>query len=277
MIYDSSRNNHPYLVSHTKLTAFRLLWSFVLVINLCLTCCFSQEKNVSDNVAVVLERHKVAYIVAQPEGALERRMVEYLSGYLTQVTIAPAVTVSSIEEVPAVMPAIIVSNKKVQWPLSGTIAGPSDEAYMLKTSKVNGHNVAAVAGASAKGLKRGLQRLIIASQQKPEALVIPSLNLAESPWILKREWTLCAWEPSHVRGVFRNNHVDPRFNIYSYSKDELAHYVEMFDWFGFSGCQLTETCLYYTAFGSKDAAQEWLGYIILKSAVEVQPEGEGEG
>ena len=205
-----------------KLTAIRLLWAFVLVTNLCLVCCFSQEKDASDNGTVVFEHQKAAYIVAQPEGALERRMVEYLAGYLTRVTGVPALTVRSIDEVPAGMAAIVVSNSKVQWPLSGALAGHSDEAYMLKTGKVNGHSIAAVVGASAKGLKRGLQRLVILSQQKPEALVIPSLNLTEAPWISQREWTLCPWEPSHVRGVFRNNHVDPRFNIYAYSKDELC-------------------------------------------------------
>lgn len=216
----------------------------------------------SINETVSFAHQKVAYIVAQPESPLEQHIVKYLANYLTQVTGVPASIVGTLWAVPDSTAAIVVSNGKVKWPFDGTISSYSDEAYRLKTGTVAGRRIAAVIGASQKGVKRGVQRLIILSRQEPSALIIPPLNLTEQPWIAQREWTLCAWEPSRVRGVFRNNNVDGRLNIYAFDKDKLARYVAMYDWFGYSGCQLMETCATYAAFGSKEAAQEWLGEVI---------------
>jgi hypothetical protein len=56
-----------------------------------------------------------------------------------------------------------------------------------------------------------------------------------------------------VRGVFVNPYADERMNIWQYSGPQIAQYVEMYDWFGFSGIQLMETSYSYGILGSVEA------------------------
>jgi hypothetical protein len=129
------------------------------------------------------------------------------------------------------------------------------EAFALETGKTGNHSVVVAAGKTERGLKRTVQRLILKSEQSEHGLMIPDLHLSESPWIPQREWTICPWVPELVRGVYANPNADKRLNIWLYSDEQIARYVEMFDWFGFSGCQLMETCYSYGALGSPEAFQ----------------------
>jgi len=104
-------------------------------------------------------------------------------------------------------------------------------------------------------LKRAVRRLILSSEQAESGLAIPELHLSESPWIAQREYALCPWVPEFVRGVYSAPNPDQRLDIWLYSDEQIARYVEMFDWFGFSGCQLMETCYSYGAMGSPEAFQ----------------------
>ena len=67
----------------------------------------------------------------------------------------------------------------------------SPEAFALETGRAENHSVVVAAGNTERGLKRAVQRLILASEQAERGLTIPELHLTESAWIPQREWTLC--------------------------------------------------------------------------------------
>lgn len=108
-------------------------------------------------------------------------------------------------------------------------------------------------GATDRRLKRAVQRLIIASRQEDGGLSFPDAALAGKPWIPQREWALCPWAPQHVRGVFLNPYADNRMDIWQSGDMQLARYVDLFDWLGFSGVQLIETTYNWGVMGSADA------------------------
>lgn len=198
-------------------------------------------------------RNTQAYIVASPETELEKKALAWLNAYVEAVTYSKPQVVSAVAHVPKNNPAIILANSKVKLPFKPEVPQGSDEAYALVTKD----RFVVAAGRTDKGLKRAIQRLIMDSRQEENALVIPHTDLKEKPWIENREWTICSWTPENVRGVFHNPMVDRRLNIYRFSDERLTSYVEMFDWLGFSGCQLMETCNNYSNFGSIEAAQAW--------------------
>lgn len=231
----------------------------VLVIGLLLSA-FSQAKPPHYQAAGTVVNFtigKPAYVVASPKTALEKRVTQWLSSYMQKVLKAPVRTVSSIKAVPAKMPAIILASHP-DAALKLTISTKSEEAFALKSVIVNTHPAVIAAGNTELGLKRAVQRLIIKSEQHAPGLVIKPLNLSETPWIPQREWANCPWAPDKVRRSFNNPEVDKRNNIWLYSDQQIADYVEMFDWFGFSGSQLLETCANYGAMGSPEAFQDRL-------------------
>ncbi|MHB0999433.1 MAG: hypothetical protein ACYC27_09325 [Armatimonadota bacterium] len=209
------------------------------------------------NPSVEFIRGETSYVVAVPRTKLEKRVTDRLTVYITKVLGKPVVTVRSLDNVPADAPAILLVNREVRSPVKLSIPKGSDEAFALTTAQVGGRSLVTVGGKTDKGLKRAVQKLIINSRQEDGSLVIPSMNLSEAPWIPMREWTVCPWEPSFVRGVFHNPYADKRFNLYLYDNERLSNYVEMFDWFGFSGAQIMETCYNYQSMGSIEAAQNW--------------------
>ncbi len=208
-------------------------------------------------VGVTFPRGSTAYIVASPRTALEKRITGRLGDYVHRVLGRPAKTVRSLDQVGRGANAIFLVGGDVKSPVKIASPGKHPESFALATGKVGGRQVVVARGRTERGLKRAVQRLILASLQTPDTLVIPELNLSEEPWIEHREWTICPWEPSFVRGVFHNPYADKRLNIYLYSQERMSDYVEMFDWFGFSGCQLMDTCYTYRALGSMDAAADW--------------------
>jgi hypothetical protein len=127
----------------------------------------------------------------------------------------------------------------------------------LLLSKISDEREMIVAeGLSEKGIKRAIQKLIIKSEQRVDGLYFEEMNITSSPWISKREWTLTPWAPEIVRRSFNNPNADKRNDIWLYGETQLASYVDMFDWFGFSGVQLMETVANYGILGSSVAFQD---------------------
>ncbi len=194
-----------------------------------------------------------AYVVARPVTALERRVTDRLNDYISKVIGAPVSVVADLANVPAGAPAIILSTNGLGLSSDLVVPADSPEGFALETRHLDGHEVIIAAGQTDRGLKRAVQRLVIGSEQRAPGLVLPKVRVAERPWIPRREWTLCAWSPELVRGVFNNPNADKRMNVWLYSDRQVAAYVEMFDWFGFSGSQLMDTVANYAAVGSREA------------------------
>jgi hypothetical protein len=58
--------------------------------------------------------------------------------------------------------------------------------------------------------------------------------------------------------VFVSPHAVKRKDIFRYCDQRLADYVAMYDWFGFSGVQLLDSCYNYPVWGSVEAFQDRL-------------------
>jgi hypothetical protein len=203
-----------------------------------------------------------AHIVAQPATDLERRVTAQLADYVSRVLRAPVRIVPDLAAVPVGIPAILLTANGRG--LSPGLAIPQDspESFALETRRMDGREIVVAAGRTDRGLKRAVQRLVIRSEQRPPGLVIPPLQLAERPWIARREWTLCAWSPELVRGIFSNPQADQRMNVWRYDEAQVAAYTDMFDWFGFSGAQLMGTVANYATAGSAAAYHDRLRLFI---------------
>ena len=206
---------------------------------------------------VVFPRGATAHIVASPQNALQRRLLNRLSDYVSRVLRKTPRVTDTLDQVPANAPVILLSSGTghPRLPISPPAASP--EGYALLTTQLNGHAVVAAIGASDRGLKRAIQRIVIESRQEAAAMVFPEMKRIESPWIPHREWTVCPWTPLQVRGVFANPNADRRLDITLYGEQQLADYAEMLDWFGYSGCQMMETSYSYGVLGSIAAFQSW--------------------
>jgi hypothetical protein len=203
---------------------------------------------------------ETAYIVADAGSTtnLQARITGHLVEYLSKVLGKPAQVVSRLDAVPAKASAIVLSAGGANAPFGITVPQKSPEPYTLQTRTEKAHAIVVAAGNTDTGLKRAVQRLVLKSEQRSPGLVIPDLQVAESPWMPRREWALCSWSPESVRGVFYNPYVDKRLNVWLYSNEQIARYVEMFDWFGFSGCQLLESCNSFADRGSPENFQSLL-------------------
>jgi hypothetical protein len=200
---------------------------------------------------------KPAYIVAVPKTALEKRITERLFVYLEKVLGTPPRIVSDIRLVPGKMPAIILSSDQ-GLAVSNNVPKNSPEAFALVTKVIASHPVTIASGYTELGLKRAVQRLILKSEQREPGLIISDLHLSESPWIPKREWTFPNWTPQFARGVFQNPNADLRPNIWLYGDQQLSNYIEMLDWFGFSGGQFGGSTYGYAINGSREAYRDRL-------------------
>ncbi len=184
---------------------------------------------------------KPVHVAATPRSDVERRTLDSLAAYARGVT---GVDVKIAGAAPRGTPAIRLVR-------SAGDANQSEKYRLL--SDGNGVTVEAATG---RGLRRGVQRLIMRSLQTNGDLVIPDIDETRSPWIPERQWALCPWTPRDVRGAFVNPWADNRMNLFLFSDEALERYVEMFDWFGFSGVQLLETSYNYGVFGSPEAFQD---------------------
>lgn len=224
--------------------------------NVCICQNFKKDNNeISGGVHFVYGNP--VYIVAIPKTALQIKITERLSTYISKVLGKPARIVAGIEQVPANISAIILSPNYAK-PLPLGRAKNSPEGFMLETKNIGSHKVVLANGSTELGLKHAVQKLILKSVQRNHGLVIPEMHLSESPWIEKREWAVCPWSPNLVRGVFTNPFADKRLNIWLYSDEQIANYVDMFDAFGFSGCQLLESASSYGVMGSPEAFRDRL-------------------
>jgi len=194
---------------------------------------------------------KSAHIVANPATPLEKRITDRLAEYLFKVLKQKTKVLKTLADVPSGSPAIVLSSKS-----SASISSSSAEAFTIETKIAGKHQLVLATGKTEQGLKRAVQRLVLKSEQRAPGLVIPELHLSETPWIPEREWTIPTWAPDRVRRSFSNPAVDKRLNIWLYGDQQIKDYVEMFDWFGFNGCQLTESSANYAAMGSVEAFQD---------------------
>jgi hypothetical protein len=201
--------------------------------------------------------------VAAPQTELEQHLLSRLSAYLTRVLIERPVVVRRLDEVRPGRPAILLSAQESPVALPFELAEQAPEAWGLATLDVQGHPLVVAVGRSDRGLKRAVQRLIIESRQERAALVVPETSRTAAAWIPHREWTVCPWTPLFVRGMFVNPHADRRLDMTLYSDRQLADYVEMMDWFGYSGCQIMETSYSYGVFGSIEGFQDWQRRLAL--------------
>ncbi len=208
--------------------------------------------------AVQFARGEPAYVVAQPKTELERRMTGRLADYVGKVLGATPRIVPELAALPGGAPAILLSADGHGLSSGLTVRDDSAEAFALETRVVEGHAIVVAAGRTDRGLKRAVQRLVLKSEQRAPGLVIPDLRVTEAPWIPRREWSAPMWSPEFVRGVFSNPNADKRLNIWLYGDAQIERYVEMFDWFGYSGGQLHETASAYAMFGSAEATQSRL-------------------
>jgi hypothetical protein len=235
----------------TGLLPLTLMLSSIMVFT-SVNTCFA---NSSDTI-VRFPVGATAYIVAKPASELQKRICFRLVDYMGKVIKAPVNVVADLRNVPSKAPAIILSIDYNKLSLANPNA--SSEAFTLETRLLNSHPVVMATGKTESGLKQAVQRLIIKTEQKETALSIPDLHITESPWIPRREWTLCSWDPTFVRGVFHNPNVDKRVNVFLYSDRQIEDYVNMFDAFGFSGCQLMESANSYATFGSAEGYENRL-------------------
>ncbi len=208
--------------------------------------------------AVNFPAGKSAYIVASPASPLEKRTVGQLTDYLTAVLHKEAKVVPSLRLVPASASAIILTSTGQMNPWGAKPPASAPEGFALITGKSSRHAVVIAVGDTDRGLKRAIQQLVLQSRQDETELVIPELNLSEKPWIPQREWALCPWVPWNVRGTYVNPYADERVNVYKFTDAELSRYVDMFDWFGFSGAQLIEGANSWSYAGSVEAYQDEL-------------------
>ena len=229
---------------------------FISIIKLSLTVIAFFSAVGSCFGAVDFSVGKTAYIVASPKSPLEKRTVVQLSTYLGSVLHKEATVVSSIRSVPASTPAIILTLTGQSNPLHASAPPNAPEGFAVATGTANQSPVVVAVGNTDRGLKRAVQRLVIRSRQTQNELEIPELNLAEKPWIPQREWALCPWVPWNVRGTYVNPYADQRVNIYKFTDSQQSRYVEMFDWFGFSGAQLIEGANSWSYFSSVEAYQD---------------------
>ncbi len=223
--------------------------------NLFVVCVFFLTSVTACLAEIRFPHGSTPYVVAVPVTNLDERIVNDLTDYLQRVLKKSAHVVRSLAEVPAASPAIVLSSKPLRSPASLSAPPGSVESYAISTTSADGRQLVLAVGSTDRGLKRAVQRLIILSQQQSDALIIPTLEVSEKPWIAEREWTVCPWVPQYVRGAFVNPYADNRMNIWLYSDDQLAKYAAMYDWFGFSGAQLMDTCYSYAVMGSPEAFQ----------------------
>jgi hypothetical protein len=165
----------------------------------------------------------------------------------------PPAVVQSVAQVPGGQAAIVLGPIGEEISVPAVPPANSPEAFAIASGTSKGRHIIVVAGATDRGVSRGVQRLVLRSRQASGGLEFPDLNVAEKPWIAEREWALCPWVPRHVRGVFVNPYADNRMDIFRYSDGQLANYVAMYDWFGFSGVQLLDTSYSYGVMGSPEA------------------------
>ena len=213
--------------------------------------------------SITFNRDKPAHVVCPAPGEQARASVARLTDYMGRVLAVPVRVVGSLQSVPANAPAVVVLAGDAASEPGLPKLGPSPESFSLTTRKKDGHPVVVVHAATEAGLPFAVQRLILRSRQESEGLVIPDIeSTVESPWIERRQWTVCPWTPHLVRGVFVNPYADRRMDIHSYGPEQLNDYVAMMGSFGFNGCQLMETCYNYAVFGSVQADQEWQRMLI---------------
>ena len=203
--------------------------------------------------AVRIPHGQTAWIVVSPASDLERRTLAQLARYVKAVVDSEPKVAAQLSDVPRGTAALALLHAQESSPLPCQPPAGSPEAFCIAGGTVDARPVIVLKGAGDRGLKRAVQRLVMASRQADGGLEFPDAPVAEKPWIPEREWALNPGVPQHVRGVFVNPFADNRLDIWLFGDKQLANYVDMFDWFGFSGVQLIESSYSYGVQGSPEA------------------------
>ena len=198
------------------------------------------------------------YVVAVPKCDLDKRVVSWLTSYLKKVLKEEPQIVGELSRVPGTEPAIILARSDEVSIEGLAVPAGSAEAFALASGDMGKHQVVVALGKEAQGLKRAVQKLVVRSRQTAAGLEFPLLNLAERPWIPEREYALCCWVPRYSPGAFVNPYADERMNVLLYGKQQRDAYIDMFDWFGFSGIQLLDVCFNFDLFGSVEGYHDRL-------------------
>lgn len=201
-----------------------------------------------------------AYVVSALDSDLEKRWTAQLVSYLGEVLRAPAAVVPTVDDVPVGESAIVLERgfAGVSGALKIPLRSHTDEDFALLSSERSGHPVLIAAAAEPNGMRRAIQRIIISSQQHPQALTFPRVAKFFTPWIESREFEPSAWQPNYVRAKFWNPAVDARLDYQAYDDEQLMRYIGMFDWFGFNGIRVEDGAWQWAIFGTQESAGDFV-------------------
>lgn len=79
---------------------------------------------------------------------------------------------------------------------------------------------------------------------------------AENPWIKEREATVCTWKVDYNRGLISNMNASLLADFISMSDRQLASYVKMMKFCGFTGIQVTDMVSAWRASGSWETVHD---------------------
>lgn len=231
-------------------------------------CGATPANPTSERGSLQFARGAPPHLVATPGSDIERRYLEAFSRYLTAVAGKPAQTVASLDQVPAGEPAIRfqIGYEGVPAAVAAQVRQHTDEDYALATLSEKGHAVILAAAAQPNGIRRAVQKLMIASQQGATGIAFPIANAFHTPWMEQREFQPVTWSPTRVRGKFTNPAVDPRVDYHRYTDEQLDEYVAAYDWFGYNGVRVEEGAWQYGIFGSIEGEQEFVKRVATAAA-----------
>jgi hypothetical protein len=211
----------------------------------------------AENPLLLGKQSRSPLIVDTVRSPLTKAVVGRLSEYLhlclkTKPRIVDRVPTSGSE------PLIVLGRIDLARTYEVPLPPPGDaEAFSLNTRTVL-RTMVIVSGATDKGIKRGVQRLILLTKQDSGSLLLPPLRIADKPWKSSREFTVDNWRPDNVRLLFANRLADKRLDFYRLGDAQKARYIWMMDDLGFNGVQFNDDPHSWSENGSIEAYQEML-------------------
>ncbi|MBP1996083.1 hypothetical protein [Paenibacillus eucommiae] len=217
--------------------------------------------NVNSYTNLLHSKASAVQIINAFAETLEHPVVHDLLSYMERCSgITPEIKPYSKEMVIQFPSIILTSTENAK--LFGDFQSPDGEdSYLLSMEKGENGLLVTIVADNAGCLQQAIYHLIRITKQDGEELWLPEQRLAVKPWVQQREWALCPWIPSQVRGEFINPHASNDFDIFKFSERQLEEYIKMMGSFGFNGVQLLDTCYMWSRFGSIDAYHEKLKQI----------------
>jgi hypothetical protein len=246
----------------------RTQWTWLLVITSVTACLCAADSNkasaksVDSQVIVSFPHARAGYIVSVARGTLERRYIDELVRYVSECTGQAAVLVASLEQVPAGTPAIVIQRE-----VGGTVsAQKTDEDFTISNRETGRRSLLVAAAREDNGIRRAIQRIIITSEQGPDALRFPIASGSYSPWIAQREIEPVTESPTWVRASFTNPAPDPRVDYTHYTDRQLRRYFAMCDWFGYNGVRIEDGGWLWAMLGSIEEGHSFVKRVAAAAA-----------